>query len=168
MEAIKVEGLIIEQCVVLLVVLLPILTACKQENIPDQGPSFLRENESNDKGTIASTSEEEVISVPAQSPTPAARTVSFLTDHQLELSIRALQAAQLLDQDPTFWSMQGSIIANSFGCYRLKLAVDLTEEEGNQMVHQLAGFGDRAESPLGSEYWERDGDLGPEYDEVVE
>ena len=36
------------------------------------------------------------------------------------------------------------------------------------MVHQLAGLGDRAESPPGSEYWERDGDLGPEYNEVVE
>ena len=36
------------------------------------------------------------------------------------------------------------------------------------MVHQLAGFGDRAELPPGLEYWERDGDLGPEYDKVVE
>ena len=89
-------------------------------------------------------------------------------DHQLELSIRALQAAQLIDQEPSFWSMQGSISADSFSHYRLELAIDLTEEEGDQMLHQLAGLGDRAESPLGSEYWERDGDLGPEYDEVVE
>ena len=64
--------------------------------------------------------------------------------------------------------MQGSITADFFGHYRLELAVDLTEEEGNRMVHQLAGLGDRAESPPGSEYWERDEDLGPEYDEVVE
>ena len=64
--------------------------------------------------------------------------------------------------------MQGSIIADSFGCYRLTLAVDLTEEEGDHMVHQLVGLGDRAESPPGLEYWERDGDLGPEYHEVVE
>ena len=35
------------------------------------------------------------------------------------------------------------------------------------MVHQLAGPGDRAESPLGSEYWERDGELCPEYNEVI-
>ena len=35
------------------------------------------------------------------------------------------------------------------------------------MVHQLVGLGDRAESPPGLEYWERDGELGPEYDEVV-
>ena len=112
--------------------------------------------------------EEEVISVLPQSPTPAARTVSFLTDHQLDLGIRALQAAWLIDQVPMFWSMQGSITADSFGCYRLELAVDLTEEEGDQMVHQLTGLGDQAESSLGLEYWERDGDLGPEYDEVVE
>ena len=36
------------------------------------------------------------------------------------------------------------------------------------MVHQLAGLGDRAESQPGLEYWERDGDLGSEYDKVVE
>ena len=36
------------------------------------------------------------------------------------------------------------------------------------MVHQLAGLGDQAESPPGSEYLERDGDLGPKYDKVVE
>ena len=55
--------------------------------------------------------------------------------------------------------MQGSISADSFGCYRLELAIDLTEEEGDRVVHQLAGLGDRAESPLGLEYWERDGDV---------
>ena len=64
--------------------------------------------------------------------------------------------------------MQGSISANSFGCYRLKLAVDLTEEEGDHMIHQLAGLEDRAESPPGLEYWEGDGELGPEYDKVIE
>ena len=89
-------------------------------------------------------------------------------DHQLEPVIRNLQAAWLRDQEPMFWSMQGLISADSFGRYRLELAVDLTEEEGDHMVHQLVGLGDRVESPPGSEYWERDGDLGPEYDEVVE
>ena len=82
------------------------------------------------------------MTVPPQSPTPAVRTVSFLMDHQLELGIRALQAAWLIDQEPTFWLMQGSISADSFSCYRLELAVDLTEEEGDQMVHQLADLGD--------------------------
>ena len=86
--------------------------------------------------------EEGVINAPPQSLTPTARTVSFLTDHQLDLGIRALQAAQLIDQTLTFWSMQGLITADSFGYYRLELAVDLTEEEGDRMVHQLAGVGD--------------------------
>ena len=105
--------------------------------------SFKLEGEAfSDKGTIGLTLEEEVTSAPPQSPTPAARTVSFLMDHQLELSIRALQTARFLDQNLTFWLMQGSIIANSFGHYRLELAIDLTEEEWDQMVHQLAGLGD--------------------------
>ena len=153
---------------VLLVMLLPILTECKQEIIPGPGPLNLRESNSSNKGTIAMTSEEGVISVSPQSLTPAARTVSFLTDHQLELGIRALQVAWLINQEMMFWLIQGSISTDSFGHYRLELAIDSTEEEGDQMVHQLAGLGDQAESPFGSEYWERDGDLGPEYDEVVE
>ena len=66
--------------------------------------------------------EEEVINTPPRSPTPAARTVSFLMDHQLEPVIRTLQTARLRDQEPMFWSMQGSISADSFGCYRLELA----------------------------------------------
>ena len=115
----------------LLIMLLPILTVCNQEIISGQGPLNLRESDSSDKGTVAMTSEEGVISVPPQSPTPTARTVSFLTDHQLELGIRALQAARLIDQELMFWSMQGSISADSFGRYRLELAVDLTEEEGD-------------------------------------
>ena len=127
---------------VLLVTLLPILTECNQEAIPGPGPLSLRESDSSDEGTVAMTSEEGVISVPCQSLTPAARTVSFLMDHQLDLGIRALQAARLINQEPTFWSMQGLITADSFGHYRLELAVDLTEEEGDQMVHQLAGLGD--------------------------
>ena len=45
------------------------------------------------------TSEEGVISVPHWSLTPAVKTVSFLTDHQLDLGIRALQAAQLINQE---------------------------------------------------------------------
>ena len=153
---------------VLFVAPLPILTECNQEITPGPGPSNSRESDSSDEGTIAMTSEEGVISVPPRSPTPAVRTVSFLMDHQLDLSIRALQAARLIDQEPTFWSMQGSITADSFGHYRLELAIDFTEEEGDYMVHQLAGLGDQAENPPGSEYWERDGDLGPEYDEVIE
>ena len=116
---------------VLLVTLLPILTECNQEIIPGPGPSNLRESDSSNEGTVTMIWEEGVINAPPRSPTPAARTVSFLTDHQLDLGIRALQAAQLIDQVPTFWSMWGLVTADSFGHYRLELAVDLTEEEGD-------------------------------------
>ena len=107
-----------------------------QENIiPSEEHLSSRENSSNNKETIVMTSEEEAMSAPVRNP-PGVRTVSFLTDHQLEPGIRALQAAQFLDQEPTFWLMQGLISTDSF-------------------------------TP-GLEYWERDVDLGPEYDEVVE
>ena len=116
---------------VLLVALLLILTECNQEITPGPSPLNLRENDSSNEGTVTMNWEEGVINAPPRSPTPAARTVSFLMDHQLDLGFRALQAAQLIDQAPTFWLMQGLITAHSFGCYRLELAVDLTEEEGD-------------------------------------
>ena len=56
MEAIKVEGLVVEQCVLLVVILLPILIECNQENVPDQGPLSLRESAFSNKETITSTS----------------------------------------------------------------------------------------------------------------
>ena len=55
MEAIKAEGLVIEQCMLLVVILLPILTLCKQENVPDKDLLFLRENDSNNKETAVTT-----------------------------------------------------------------------------------------------------------------
>ena len=79
--------------VVLLVILLPILTSWNQEIVPDQDPLSLRESDSNNEETGAMTSEEEAMSVQALSHLLGVRTVSFLTNHQLELSIRALQAA---------------------------------------------------------------------------
>ena len=86
----------------------------------------------------------------------------------MEFGLRSLHSSRFLDQDLSLWSIQGLISADSFGHYRLELSVDLTEEEGDRMVHQLAGLGNRAESPPGSEYWERDGELGTEYNEVIE
>ena len=40
---------------VLLIVLLPILTACNQEIIPGPGPSNSRESDSSDEGTVTMT-----------------------------------------------------------------------------------------------------------------
>ena len=102
-----------------------------------------------------------------RSPPLGVRIAPPLTDHQMELRSRSLCSSRFLDQDLSLLSMQGSISADSFGCYRLELSVDLTEE-GDRMVHQLAGLGNRAESPPGLEYWERGGDLGSKYNEVLE
>ena len=60
---------------------------------PHWKPLSLRESSSNVKRTNVLTEVLEVMSPPMRNPTPAVRTVSFLTDHQLELRIRALQAA---------------------------------------------------------------------------
>ena len=52
--------------------------------------------------------------------------------------------------------------ANELGQYRLEVSLALTEEEGDQMIGELAGI-DRAESP--EVFWEGSTDLGPEYDD---
>ena len=53
------------------------------------------------------------------------------------------------------------------GNYRLALSVELAEEEGDHLVHQLAGLDivespDRAETPR---LWEEGAEPGPEYDD---
>ena len=85
----------------------------------------------------------------------------FLTDFQMDGILRGLQALLpccLL----SLWSLQGTVIANEFGQYRLEVSLALTQEEGDQMIGKLAGA-DRAESP--EVFWEGSTDLGPEYDD---
>ena len=89
-------------------------------------------------------------------------------EYQMELGLMSLCSSMFLDENLAFWSMQGLVNPDSFGHYRMELSVDMTEEEGDWLVQQLAGLGDRAESPPVSEYWEKDGELGPEYDKVLE
>ena len=63
--------------------------------------------------------------------------------------------------------MEGTVSGDSFGNYRLDLSVELSEEEGDRLVHQLAGLG-RAESPDRAEtpqLWEESAEPGPEYDD---
>ena len=55
--------------------------------------------------------------------------------------------------------------ANEFGQYRLEVLLALTEEEGDQMLGELAGR-DRAESP--EVFWDGDTDIGLEYDDNAE
>ena len=63
--------------------------------------------------------------------------------------------------------MEGTVSGDSLGNYQLALSVGLSDEEGDRLVHQLAGLGgpespDRAETPL---LWEEGVDPGPEYDD---
>ena len=63
--------------------------------------------------------------------------------------------------------MEGTVSGDSFGNYRLALSVELSEEEGDHLVYQLAGL-DRVESPDRAEnpqLWEEGTDPGPEYDD---
>ena len=53
--------------------------------------------------------------------------------------------------------MEGTVSGDSFGNYRLALSVELSDEEGDRLVHQLAGLDkvespDRAETPQCQEY----------------
>ena len=86
-------------------------------------------------------------------------TTSFLTDFQMDGILRGLQ--MLLPHRPlSLWSLQGAVIANELGQYRLEVSLALTQEEGNQMLSELVGR-DRAESP--EVFWDGSTDIGPEY-----
>ena len=83
----------------------------------------------------------------------------FLTGFQMDGILRGLQA--LLSHCPlSLWSLQCAVTANEFGQYCLEVSLALTEQEGDQMLGELAGA-DRAESP--EVFWEGSTDLGPEY-----
>ena len=88
-------------------------------------------------------------------------TTTFLTDFQMDGILRGLQ--MLLPRRPlSLWSLQGAVTANEFGQYCLEVLLALTEEEGDQMLGELAGR-DRAESP--EIFWDGETDIGPEYDD---
>ena len=93
-----------------------------------------------------------------------ATTTTFLTDFQMDGILRGLQ--MLLPRRPlSLWSLQGAVIANELGQYRLEVSLALTQEEGAQMLSELAGR-DRAESP--EVFWDGNTDIGPEYDDNKE
>ena len=78
--------------------------------------------------------------------------------------LRGLQ--MLLPHHPlSLWSLQGAVIANELGQYHLEVSLALTQEEGDQMLSELAGR-DRVESP--EVFWDGETDIGPEYDDNAE
>ena len=69
----------------------------------------------------------------------------------------------LLPRHPlSLWSLQGAVIANELGQYRLEVSLALTQKEGDQMLSELVGR-DRAESP--EVFWDGNTDVGPEYND---
>ena len=94
------------------------------------------------------------------------RTVFFLTEFQINGMLEALRS-DLVDRRNSFRLMEGTVSGDSLGNYRLALSVELAEEEGDHLVHQLAGLDiiespDRAETPR---LWEEGTELGPEYED---
>ena len=88
------------------------------------------------------------------------RMVFFLTEFQIDEMLEALRS-ELVDRVRSFRSMEGSVSGDSLGNYRLSLCVELSDKEGDRLVHQLAGL-DRAETPR---LWGEGTDPGPEYDD---
>ena len=94
------------------------------------------------------------------------RTVFFLTEFQMSGMLEALRL-DLVDRMNSFRLMEGTVSGDSLGNYRLALSVELSDVEGDCLVHQLAGL-DRVESPDRAEtpcLWEEGADPGPEYDD---
>ena len=91
-------------------------------------------------------------------------TTSYLTDFQMDGILRGLQVL-LLHRLLSLWSLQGTVTANELGQYRLEVLLALTQEEGDQMLSELAGR-DRVESP--EVFWDGSMDIGPEYDDNSE
>ena len=69
----------------------------------------------------------------------------FLTEFQIDGMLEALRS-DLMDRMRSFRSVEGTVSGDSFGNYRLALSAELSDEEGDRLVHQLAGL-DRVESP---------------------
>ena len=73
----------------------------------------------------------------------------------------------LVDRMSSFRLMEGTVSGDSLGNYRPALSVELSEDEGDSLVHQLAGL-DRVESPARAEtphLWEEGAEPGPEYED---
>ena len=90
----------------------------------------------------------------------------FLTEFQINGMLEALRS-DLVDRMRSFRLMEGTVSGDSFGYYKLALSMELSEEEGDCLVHQLAGL-DKVESPDRAEtpqLLEEGAEPGPEYDD---
>ena len=147
--------------------LTPMLIRCNQETIAqeEEGEASLIASTSSRPASIATLNDASEGMSPHRRDHPmGVTTTSFLTDFQMDRILRGLQG--LLPCHPlSLWFLQGAVTANEFGQYCLEVLLALTEEEGDQMIGELAGV-DRVESP--EVFWEGSTELGPEYDNNME
>ena len=163
---IKVAGLVVKQCVPYLITPIHMLIGCNQETIiQGEGSLSSMASTSNRPDSIVALNEASEGMSPHRRVHPmGVTTTSFLTDFQMDRILRGLQ--MLLPRRPlSLWSLQGAVIANELGQYRLEVLLALTQEEGDQMLSELAGR-DRAESP--EVFWDGETDIGPKYDDNAE
>ena len=159
-------GLVVRQCIHYLVAPTRTLIECNQETIVQEGgEASSMASTSNRPIAIAALNEASEGMNPHQRVHPmGVTTTSFLTDFQMDGILRGLQ--MLLPYCPlSLWSLQGAVITNELGQYRLEVSLGLTQEEGDEMLSELAGR-DRAESP--EVFWDGSTNIGPEYDDNAE
>ena len=162
----RVEGLIVGLCILYPITCTPILIGCNQETIAqEEGEASSIASTNNRPASITTLNNALEGMNPHRRDHPmGATTTSFLTDFQMDGILRGLQT--LLPHQPlSLWSLQGAVTANEFGQYCLEVSLALTEEEGDQMIGELAGA-DRVESP--DVFWDGSMELGPEYDDNME
>ena len=162
----KVVWLVVKQCVLCLIALIPMLIECNQETIVQgEGEASSMASTNNRPKSIAALNKYSEGMSPHRRVHPmGVMMISFLTDFQMDRILRGLQ--MLLPHRPlSLWSLQGAVIANELGQYCLEVLLGLTQEEGNQMLSELVGR-DRVESP--EVFWDGSTNIGLEYDDNVE
>ena len=148
----KVVGLVVKQCIPYPIALTPTLIGCNQELIVQKEgeASSIASTSSRPRSIAVLNDVSEGMSPLVRDHPMGATTTSFLPDFQMDGILRGLQA--LLPRCPlSLWSLQGAVTANEFGQCRLEVSLALTDEEGDQMIGELAGT-DRAEPP--EVFWE--------------
>ena len=118
----KVKELVVRQCVHCLIASTPMLIECNQETIVrEEGEASSMDSTSNRPASIATLNGVSEGMNPHQRVHPmGVTTTSFLTDFQMDGILRGLQA--LLPRCLlSLWCLQGAVIANELGQYRLKV-----------------------------------------------
>ena len=126
-ETTKVVGLVIGQCVHYLITPIPTLIECNQETIiQEEGEASLMASTSNRPNLIVALNGASAGMNPHRRVHPMGVTMTlFLMDFQMDGILRGLQVL-LPHCLLSLWSLQGTVIANELGQYRLEVLLALT------------------------------------------